>query len=182
MRAQRHHQALIGLSLIETMVAYFDPRAETLSRDALRVHQWQRLRGLADAVYPANGFVTRKWKAAGLSSPKDLRGWDDFFRLPFTVKSELVEDQAARPPFGTNLTYSLERYIRVHQTSGTTGTPLRWLDTEESWMWWARCWCFVLRGAGLGPGDRIFFPFSFGLFVGFWAGFEGARMLGAMAI
>jgi phenylacetate-CoA ligase len=40
----------------------------------------------------------------------------------------------------------------------------------------------VLRGAGLGAADRIFFPFSFGLFVGFWAGFEGARALGAMVI
>ena len=72
--------------------------------------------------------------------------------------------------------------MRVHQTSGTSGAPLRWLDTQESWDWWARCWGFVLRGAGLGPGDRVFFPFSFGLFVGFWAGFEGARALGALAI
>jgi phenylacetate-CoA ligase len=39
-----------------------------------------------------------------------------------------------------------------------------------------------LRAAGLGPGDRLFFPFSFGLFVGFWAGLEGARTLGAIAI
>jgi phenylacetate-CoA ligase len=40
----------------------------------------------------------------------------------------------------------------------------------------------VLAGAGLGPADRVYFPFSFGLFVGFWAGFEGARALGALAI
>ena len=32
------------------------------------------------------------------------------------------------------------------------------------------------------PTDRVFFPFSFGLFVGFWAGFDGARALGALAI
>jgi phenylacetate-CoA ligase len=72
--------------------------------------------------------------------------------------------------------------VRVHQTSGTTGTPLRWLDTQASWEWWAHCWRFVLAGAGLGPADRVFFPFSFGLFIGFWAGFEGARALGALAI
>jgi len=161
---------------------FFDRRAETLDVDALRAHQWHRLRRLAEAIYPANPFITRKWSAAGLSTPGDLGVWDDFVRLPFTVKNELVEDQAAHPPFGTNLTYPLERYVRVHQTSGTTGVPLRWLDTDESWAWWSRCWCFVLRGAGLGPGDRVFFPFSFGLFVGFWSGFEGARALGAMAI
>src|SRR4030095_10851276 len=59
---------------------------------------------------------------------------------------------------------------------------IRWLDTQESWEWWARCWGFVLRGAGVEPADRVFFPFSFGLFIGFWAGFEGARALGALAI
>src|SRR3989442_5610506 len=130
----------------------------------------------------ANPFWTARWRAAGLTSAADLGGWDDFSRLPFTTKRELVADQDAHPLFGSNLTFPLERYVRVHQTSGTSGAPLRWLDTQASWEWWARCWGFVLAGAGVGPGDRVFFPFSFGLFVGFWAGFEGARALGALAI
>src|SRR5262249_36560714 len=108
--------------------------------------------------------------------------WDDFTRLPFTLKRELADDQAAHPPYRANLTYPVERYVRVHQTSGTSGAPLRWLDTEDSWRWWLPRWGVVLRGAGLGADDRIFFPFSFGLFIGFWAGFEGARTLGALAI
>src|SRR2546430_8949206 len=41
-------------------------------------------------------------------------------------------------------------------------SPIRWLETQESWEWWARCWGFVLRGAGVEPTDRVFFPFSFG--------------------
>ena len=161
---------------------FLDERLETLDPEALRKHQWARLALVAEATFPANRFLRRQWQQAGLDGPQDLRGWDDFQRLPFSRKSELVEDQATHPPFGTNLSYPLARYVRVHQTSGTTGTPLRWLDTQESWDWWARCWTFVLRAAGLGPDDRVFFPFSFGLFVGFWAGFEGARALGALAI
>jgi phenylacetate-CoA ligase len=165
----------------------FDPSLETLGPSALAQHQWRRFQRLVAEVFGAaggdgNAFLQRKWRAAGVRAPGDLAGWNDFRRLPFTQKIELVADQAAHPPFGTNLTYPLERYVRVHQTSGTSGQPLRWLDTQESWDWWARCWGFVLRGAGLGPADRIFFPFSFGLFIGFWAGFEGARALGAMAI
>jgi phenylacetate-CoA ligase len=71
----------------------------------------------------------------------DVRGWDDFERLPLTTKAELLADQAAHPPFGTNLTRSLDRYVRVHQTSGSSGSqPLRWLDTAESWEWWLRIW------------------------------------------
>ena len=39
-----------------------------------------------------------------------------------------------------------------------------------------------LKRPAFGPGDRIFFAFSFGPFIGFWAGWEGARKLGALAI
>ncbi|MBI1737174.1 MAG: phenylacetate--CoA ligase family protein [Candidatus Rokubacteria bacterium] len=159
-----------------------DPGLEAGSRDALAAHQWQRARAMAAELLASNAFVTRKWREAGVAGADDLRGWDDFRRLPFTRKSELADDQAAHPPFGTNLTYPLECYVRVHQTSGTTGMPIRWLDTQASWDWWARCWALVLAGAGITPADRVFFPFSFGLFVGFWGGFEGARALGALAI
>jgi len=159
----------------------FDAGLETLPPARLREHQWRRFTALARAL-DANPFYRGKWGAAGVRGAEELRGWDDFARLPFTRKAELVEDQAAHGPFGTNLTYPLERYVRVHQTSGTSGTPLRWLDTQASWEWWARCWGFVLAAAGVTAGDRVFVPFSFGLFIGFWAGFEGARALGALAI
>ena len=160
----------------------FDRSLETLAPEALRAHQWRSFSAMAREVFGANPFLTAKWRAAGLRSADDLRGWDDFRRLPFTVKREFTEDQAAHPPFGTNLTYPLERYVRVHQTSGTTGTPIRWLETPEAWDWWARCWAMVLAGAGVTPADRVFLPFSFGLFVGFWGALEGARALGALAI
>jgi phenylacetate-CoA ligase len=163
----------------------FDRALETLPREGLHKLQLRKLQALAAQVLApggGNAFLRRKWAAAGLSSAHDLRSWTDFARVPLTTKSEFVADQAASPPFGTNLTYPLERYVRVHQTSGTSGRPIRWLDTQESWDWWIRCWGFVLRGAGLTAADRVFFPFSFGLFIGFWAGFEGARALGALAI
>jgi len=160
----------------------FDRTLETLEPERLLGHQWRRFHGMAEELLASNQFVGRKWGAAGVRSVEDLRSWDDFRRLPLTEKEELVDDQTSNPPFGTNLTYALERYVRVHQTSGTSGSPLRWLDTQESWEWWARCWGFVLKGAGVGPADRVFFPFSFGLFIGFWAGFEGTRALGALAI
>jgi phenylacetate-CoA ligase len=160
----------------------YDRALETLDVARLRDHQLARVRALVAATLGANPFWTAKWRAAGLAAAGDLRRWDDLRHLPLTTKRELVADQDAHPLFGTNLTYPLERYVRVHQTSGTSGAPLRWLDTQASWEWWVRCWGFVLAGAGVRPGDRAFFPFSFGLFVGFWAGFEGARALGALAI
>jgi phenylacetate-CoA ligase len=160
----------------------YDPRLETLPREALRAHQWRRFRTVAAEALAGNAFLRRRWGAAGVHSVDDLKSGDDLARLPFTRKAEFVEDQAAHPPFGTNLTYPLERYVRLHQTSGTSGTPVRWLETQESWDWWARCWGFVLDAAGVTAADRVFFPFSFGLFIGFWAGFEGARALGALTL
>src|SRR2546427_9767622 len=62
-----------------------------------------------------------------------LRSGVSFAELPFTTKQELVDDQAEHPPFGTNLTYPVEKYVRIHQTSGTAGEPILWLDTKEKW-------------------------------------------------
>jgi len=160
----------------------FDRAVESRAPELLLDDRWRRLQALVRETLGSNPFWTSRWRAAGLMRADDLADWDDFRRLPLLRKSDLVNDQATHPPFGSNLTYPPERYVRVHQTSGTSGQPIRWLETQASWDWWARCWGFVLAAAGVAPGDRVYFPFSFGLFVGFWAGFEGARALGALAI
>lgn len=107
---------------------------------------------------------------------------DPLAKLPFTVRQEMETDQLAHPPFGTNLTFPLDRYSRFHQTSGTHGKPMRWLDTPESWRWFETCWAIILDAAGVKQQDRLFFPFSFGPFVGFWAAFEGAAAMGRLCI
>lgn len=140
--------------------------------------QWDRLNGMLGEVLRTNEFY--RGKLGGALPALETR--EQLSRLPFTTKQELVDDQLRRPPFGSDLTFPLERYVRVHQTSGTTGRPLYWLDTDESWDWWGECWKAVFRAAGVGPGDRVFFPFSFGPFIGFWSGWEGARKVGALAV
>jgi phenylacetate-CoA ligase len=137
------------------------------------------VRQLLDAVLPTNAFYARKF--AGVCS--EIRTLDDFAQLPFTTKAELAADQREHPPYGTNLTYPLERYARFHQTSGTsTGQPLRWLDTPESWEWVLNCWRVSFPFMGLTPHDRVFFPFSFGPFIGFWSAFEAAARFGALVV
>ena len=93
-----------------------------------------RLSQLLAAIYGRNQFYTRKLDAAGVQLGA-LRFPDDLATLPLTTKTELAEDQAANPPWGTALTEPLERYSRYCQTSSTTGRPLRWIDTNESWQW-----------------------------------------------
>ncbi len=150
--------------------------SSTSSLDEIRADQLGRLRAGLEDVLRSNPF----WR----ERLHDVRGWDDFDRLPLTTKAELVRDQEAHPPFGTNLTYPLERYVRLHQTSGSSGTqPLRWLDDRDSWEWWCRIWAEqVYAAAGVTASDRVFLAFSFGPFIGFWSAFGGAERLGAMVI
>jgi len=154
---------------------------ERLTRKQLRARQDERLRSLLDSVIPANPFWAGRYRAAGVDTSA-VRSVDELPLLPFTTKSDLVADQAGHPPFGSNLTYPITAYSRMHQTSGTTGRPVRWLDTPESWSWFADLWGQIFRLAGLTAEDRVFFPFSFGPFIGFWAAFEGASRLGNLVI
>ena len=149
-------------------------------RACLRDHQDARLRALASAL-ETNRFYVAKLQEAGMTA-SDLRTCDSLARVPFTTKLELVADQAAHPPFGRLLTYPLTCYRYLHQTSGTSGRPLSWLDTDEDWATWMRCWHAVYRGANVGPGDRVFGAFSFGPYVSHWAAMAGARHAGALAL
>lgn len=155
--------------------------SERQARTALAARQGERLHALLRTVSERNPFYRRKLAAAGvdvqaLTFPADLGA------LPFTTKAELIADQAASPPWGTALTEPIERYTRYNQTSSTTGRPLRWIDTAESWQWMLDCWKAVYRAAGVTERDRIFFPFSFGPFLGFWTAFDAATQIGAHAI
>ena len=145
-------------------------------QSAIRDLQLAKLQSGLKEVLATNPF----WRAR----LHDVHGWDDFERLPLTTKAELVADQLAKPPFGTNLTYPVDRYVRLHQTSGSSGdVPLHWLDTSESWDWWLSIWAdHVYPAAGVTAADRVFLAFSFGPFIGFWSAFGGAERLGALVI
>ena len=148
-------------------------------RQRLRARQADRFGRMAEQVHVHNRFYRAKWMAAGFDRPPTL---DDLRDLPFTTKDELAADQNTSSPWGTNLTFPLDRYVRVHRTSGTTGQPLRWLDTPASWQWFLDCWLAVYEGAGVTPADRVFTAFGFGPFIGFWTAFEAAQQLGCLVM
>ena len=159
-----------------------DSFVQTLGREALAEIQLRKLQMVLDHVLRSNAFYGDLVRGAGISRSQDVATMADYARLPLTTKADLSADQATHPPYGTNLTCGQQRYTHIHQTSGTTGHPLRWLDTDASWAWWARCWETVFRAAGVGGDDRVFIAFSFGPFIGFWGGYEAARQVGAMVL
>jgi phenylacetate-CoA ligase len=149
---------------------------ERRGRAELARLQRERLARLLREVLPSNRFYQEKFRQARVGPGVELH------ELPFTTKAELLADQAQHPPYGRILTYPAERYVRLHQTSGTRGVPLRWLDTAESWDWMLGCWAQVYRRVGVTAADRCLFPFSFGPFLGFWTAFEAATRMGALCL
>lgn len=163
----------------EALSADFEPPAFS-ARAELEAFQLERLNRLVATVAAGNDFYRPRLAGAGLLD--GVASLDDFRRLPCTTKDELVADQERHPPYGTNLSFPVERYARLHATSGTSGQPLRWLDTPESWRWMLGNWARVFRACDVGPGDRVFFPFSFGPFLGFWTAFETAWQIGCLTL
>ena len=153
---------------------------ETASRRQIEAHQLARMQQGLARMLPGNRFYQRKFCLDG--ERVTIGSLEEIVHLPFTTKQELVQDQAEAPLFGTNLTYPLNEYVRLHQTSGTTGRPLKVMDTQESWDWWADCWCDVYRAAGVGRDDVVFLAFGFGPFIGFWSAYEGAKRIGALTV
>jgi phenylacetate-CoA ligase len=140
--------------------------------------QLTKLNELIRAILPANAFYQKK--LGGFPQFQSLAQFSA--AVPFTTNEELAADHEQHPPYGTTHTFPLESYHRFHQTSGTRGKPLIWLDDPEGWSWILDNWEWVWRGAGVTPGQTAFFPFSFGPFLGFWAGFEAANRMGIRAV
>jgi phenylacetate-CoA ligase len=151
------------------------------NRTSIKDKQLAKLHTLLATLARGNHFYTNKFKDAG--TPSVVSTLKDFqTTVPFTLKQEIVEDQRRHSPYGTNLTYPLAHYKRFSQTSATSGRPLRWLDTQESWNWMLNCWVQVFEAAGITDDDRLFFAFSFAPFLGFWTAFEAAVSLGCLCI
>ncbi len=151
------------------------------SRQDLEARQLALLNRLLQETLAANPFYRNKAgiepEQAAFSSLAEFKK-----RFPLTTRAEWTADQKAHPPYGTNLAYPPNRYTRCHQTSGTSGLPMRWLDTPESWDCILDDWIEVMQAAGLCPEDRFFFAFSFGPFLGFWAAFEAALKRGSFCL
>lgn len=147
-----------------------------IDRVRLRSNQWRKLRSIVLNLSTTDSFYGKKIREWELKTSRMNRVEDFIAQVPFTTKADIQADRAAHPPFGTNLTRAIHQYTRFCQTSGSsTGEPMAWVDTPESWEAMLRCWQRVFDAAGLVKGrDRIFFAFSFGPFLGFWTAYEAA--------
>lgn len=150
-------------------------------RSCIEALQTERLGVLLGELRSGNAFYRERLGKSGLA-PGAVTLAAFSAQMPFTSKMDLVWDREEFPPYGSNLTYPIERYSRFCQSSGTTRGPLPSLDTAESWSAMLDCWDRVYEAAGVSPSDKIFFAFSFGPFLGFWTAFESATRRGNLSI
>ena len=145
-----------------------------IDRVRLRSNQWRKLRTIVMHLATSDSFYGKKCREWGVRITALNRLEDFVAKIPPTLKADILQDRIEHPPFGTNLMKPLSHYTRFCATSGTsTGQPMAWIDTPESWEAMLNCWRRVYEAAGIEKGkDRLFFAFSFGPFLGFWTAFE----------
>ena len=127
-----------------------------------------------DALEAANSFYGKKLEEAGInhvSSP------EEFEKLPFSEKDDLREAY----PLGL-MTAPQEEIVRIHSSSGTTGTPVIIPYTKKDVDDWATMFARCYAMAGITNKDVIQITPGYGLWtagIGFQAGCE---KLGAMCV
>jgi phenylacetate-CoA ligase len=141
--------------------------------------QLQKFKHLLAAVWKQNAFYSTKWKNAGLSQTK-LRSLEEIATFPLTTREELIADQKTQPPLGTNLSWPLERYTRLHCSEGTIGTPIFWADDAESWRTIIACSGTLFRWSGVGPQERVYVASAFAASSGPWLTLEGGAQRGCL--
>ena len=151
------------------------------TRAGIEANQLTSLNKLIAEQVSHNPFWTKRLSKVGLE--KGVQSIDEFFqKCPLLTKADLVQDQREFRPFGSNHAKPLEAFTRFHQTSGTTGEPIRWLDTPEGWSGLVDNWIEVYRAAGVTKESRVYFAFSFGPFIGFWLAFDAAEHVGCLCL
>ena len=149
-------------------VIMYKPELETMSRDALLEHQIDLFRKQIAYVYERAPMYKRKFDQAGIR-PEQIKTIEDVQKVPFTVKEELRQSQERYPPFGDFHCIPPEEGVRVFQTTGTTGIPVRSLLSKKDWLEvYYDQFMYFMYGYGITKADTIFIPFNYGLYLAWW--------------
>ena len=166
---------------MRAQISYWDERLERMPQPQLREYQLQLMRTRLSYVHERSPFYRRKLDAAGIR-PDQVRTLQDVQRIPFTEKEELRLSQASHPPWGDFACIGPREAVRVFQTSGTTGRPVRVMLGRSDWFEnYYQQFSHYRCGFGLTEDDVLFVPFNYGLYVAWW-GFQTAMERGGLMV
>ncbi|MGH8723885.1 MAG: phenylacetate--CoA ligase PaaK [Burkholderiales bacterium] len=149
---------------------------EKAPRSELRALQLERLRWSLKHAFDHVPRYREKFSAAGVA-PDDCGSLDDLAKFPFTTKADLRETY----PFGM-FAVPMERIVRIHASSGTTGKPTVVGYTAKDIDTWTQVMARSIRAAGARPGDKVHVAYGYGLFTGGLGAHYGAERLGLAVI
>ena len=155
---------------------YYQPDIETMSREDLEALQLERLQALVKRVYQKIPFYKESFDKAGIN-PEDIKSLADLTKLPFTVKQDMRDAY----PFGL---FAVPRkdVVRLHCSSGTTGTATVVGYTQKDLENWGDCFARALYGAGCGPDSTLQIAYGYGLFTGGLGAHNGGERAGCTVL
>jgi len=154
----------------------YNPEIESMDRSRLEELQLTRLRDLVKRCEEMVPFYRMKLREGGISW-KDINSLDDIEKLPFTTKADLRDNY----PFGM-FAVPLRDIVRVHASSGTTGTPTVVGYTSRDIEVWAELVARALVACKADTSDIIQVAYGYGLFTGGLGLHYGTEKLGASVI
>lgn len=155
---------------------YYQPDIETMSREDLEALQLERLQALVKRVYEKIPFYKESFDKAGIS-PEDIKSLASLTKLPFTVKQDMRDAY----PFGL-FAVPRKEVVRVHCSSGTTGTATVVGYTQKDLENWGDCFARALYGAGCGPDSTLQIAYGYGLFTGGLGAHNGGERAGCTVL
>jgi phenylacetate-CoA ligase len=157
-------------------VMFFNKEYETMPLNKMRELQLERLRWSIGHAYKNNAFYHKKFDAAGFH-PDQLKSLSDMKRVPFLVKQDMRDNY----PFGL-FAVPLEKVVRVHSSSGTTGNATVVGYTKKDVDIFAEVVARCLVAYGATEKDVIQVAYGYGLFTGGLGLHYGAEKLGALTV
>lgn len=164
-----------------TWPAWWNQRIETMPAPKMRVMQEAKLQRQLRYLWENSPFYRQKFTAAGVR-PEQVRTLADLTHFPFTTKDELRQSQTEAPPLGHHAAVPLERLIRMHSSSGTTGRPSYVGITARDRDIWTEVVSRVYWCEGTRPDSRVVMGFGIGFFVGGLPLHDAIENIGAMFI
>ena len=154
---------------------YLHKELETLTRPEIEKLQLERLQKTVRHCMNSP-FYKKRFEENNLT-PEDIQSLDDLRKIPFTTKQDLRDTY----PFGI-ASVSLDKAVRLHSSSGTTGNPTVIIHTQKDLDEWANAVARCLHMVGLRPSDVFQNSSGYGMFTG-GLGFQyGAERLGMMTV
>jgi len=158
----------------EITYQYRSPETEKMPKGELKELQLKKLK-ITVGWALRTPFYKERLPKAGINSSDDIKTLDDIKRIPYTTKEDLRNGF----PYGF-LSVPMEEVVRLHASSGTTGTPTTIYYTEGDIKHWADLMARCIIGTGCTKSDVFQNMISYGLFtggLGFHAGGEEAGLL-----